>query len=54
LQGFERVQSISGSLPDIATTAAWDGGEGKVTEEDEFSLDDLMSDDETSGIKMEL
>ena len=48
------MQSISGSIPEIASTAAWDGEEGKAVEEDEFSLDDLMSEDDSSGSKVEL
>jgi hypothetical protein len=53
MQGFERVQSMSCSIPDIVSTAAWDGEEGRIIEDDEFSLEDLMSVDESSDRKDE-
>lgn len=40
------MQPVAGeALPALATTAAWDGGDGTAPEEDEFDLSDLMSDE---------
>ncbi|KAI0512366.1 hypothetical protein KFK09_013005 [Dendrobium nobile] len=36
-------------VPSIVQTEAWDGKDGEVTEEDEFSLEDLMGDDATAS-----
>ena len=34
------------SVPSVVTTEPWDGKDGSLMEEDEFSLDELMGDDE--------
>jgi len=45
-QGTERVQAIGGdALPQLKTTAGWDGGNGTLPEEDEFDLADLMNEE---------
>lgn len=46
LQGQERVAAIGESIPEVSTTPPWDGGDGQVLEEEEFSLEDLMGDEE--------
>jgi len=33
-------------MPPVVTTEAWDGKDGSLIEEDEFSLDELMGEDE--------
>jgi hypothetical protein len=43
-RGYEPVSPLAGgaaALPDAATAAPWDGGDGEAAAEDEFSLDDL-------------
>lgn len=42
--------------PEIVKTKPWDGKDGEVIEEDEFSLDELMGDDDhvSAGAKDEL
>jgi len=45
LQGFARVGAVAGELAKAQTTEPWDGRDGAAAEEDEFSLDDIMSDD---------
>ena len=44
-QGFERVSSVDGSIPELETTDPWDGGEGVEVHEEEFSLEDLMKEE---------
>ena len=44
-QGFERVSSVDGSIPELETTDPWDGGEGVEVQEEEFSLEDLMKEE---------
>lgn len=45
-QGTERVQAIGGdALPQLKTTAGWDGRDGTLPEEDEFDLADLMNEE---------
>lgn len=44
--GAERVEPISGSLAEAATTTPWDGQDVEVAEEEEFSLEELMGDDD--------
>lgn len=34
--------------PEIAKTEPWDGKDGEIIEEDEFSLEELMGDDTAS------
>ena len=34
--------------PDIAKTEPWDGKDGEMIEEDEFSLEELMGEDTSS------
>ena len=46
-QGFAQVQPLQGDLPSVVSVSPWDGGEGVLQEEEEeFSLDDIMGDDE--------
>lgn len=33
-------------MPEIATVTPWDGGDGQILEEEEFSLEDLMGGEE--------
>lgn len=44
MQGFERVIPVTGSLPELASIDPWDGTDAVEIVEDEFSLDDIMSD----------
>lgn len=37
------------STPEIAKIEAWDGKDGQLIEEDEFSLEELMGDDTSTG-----
>lgn len=37
------------SVPPVLSTEPWDGKDGHLIEEDEFSLDELMGDDETKN-----
>jgi hypothetical protein len=46
MQGFARVQPLQGDLPSVFSMSPWDGGEGVLQEGEEFSLDDIMGDDE--------
>ncbi len=46
VQGYERVAEISGAVATIESRTPWDGGEGEAFIEDEFSLDDIMGDDD--------
>jgi hypothetical protein len=44
--GYERVQSINGDkLGEVVTQPAWDGQDGELPEEEEFSLDDIMKEE---------
>ncbi len=45
-QGFERVSPVEGELASVEARAPWDGKDGEGIEEEEFSLDDLMGDDD--------
>ncbi len=45
-QGFARVQPLQGDLPNVVSKVPWDGGEGVLEEAEEFSLEDIMADDE--------
>jgi hypothetical protein len=38
------VTTIS-AVPEMKTVQAWDGKDGKLEEEEEFSLDDLMKEE---------
>lgn len=38
-----------GDTPAIVKTEPWDGKDGEVIEEDEFSLDELMGEEDTSS-----
>lgn len=45
--GRERVEIVKdGEIGVVGTVDAWDGTDGEAPEEDEFSLDELMADDE--------
>ena len=39
--GRERVADVEGSLAQLENRAPWDGSDGQVIEEEEFSLEDL-------------
>ena len=51
-QGRERVFTIGQKLPDIASTSPWNGGDGQAVEEEEFSLEDLMGDDDSRNTEL--
>lgn len=36
------------SVPTVSTTESWDGKDGELVEEDEFSLDELMGSDSSN------
>ncbi|KAL7142309.1 hypothetical protein ABFS83_08G115500 [Erythranthe nasuta] len=52
-QGGKGTLPLEGS-PEIVKTEAWDGKDGEIFEEDEFSLEELMGDDDTVATKDEL
>ncbi|EYU43141.1 hypothetical protein ABFS82_08G117800 [Erythranthe guttata] len=52
-QGGKGTLPLEGS-PEIVKTEAWDGKDGEIFEEDEFSLEELMADDDTLATKDEL
>ena len=39
---------MEGDIPEIIAIVPWDGGDGQALEEEEFSLNDLMSEEDTS------
>jgi hypothetical protein len=45
LQGLERVEKVSGNLAELVDTEPWDGSDGEVVEEEEFSLEDIMKEE---------
>ena len=40
------MASVEESIPEVGSIAPWDGGDGQALEEEEFSLEDLMSDED--------
>lgn len=44
--GQERVEPVTGALAALTTTDPWDGKEGVLEVEEEFSLEDLMGKEE--------
>ena len=42
----ESVVAIRGEVASVSLQAPWDGKDAKVEVEDEFSLDDIMNDEE--------
>lgn len=49
-QGQERVVPVSGGLAEIQHSDPWDGKDGEVQQEDEFSLEDLMGEEEKAEL----
>lgn len=45
-QGRERVEAVRGELATPAAVEPWDGQAGKLELEEEFSLEDLMGDND--------
>lgn len=41
--GAKAAAKLHQELPSLSTVEAWDGQDGQVTVEDEFSLDDIMN-----------
>lgn len=47
-QGGKHIVPVE-TVPGIVTTQPWDGLDGQLLEEDEFSLDDLMGVDDNDS-----
>lgn len=45
MQGFEQVAPVNGDVAAVVAADPWDGSDGVVVDEEEFSLDDIMGEE---------